>query len=301
MNKEINLAQNIANLRKKNNVSQGQLAKAINVTPQAISKWENGVCQPDTLTLPFLADYFNVSIDYLFYGYEETYDEIYEKVSNRVTEKTEKTDEGFEEAVKISSAAQHGVMRGLERHMRFKKKGMSPCKITGAPIHLLSEHGLSVCSPKGFSAIVTTGFINSINGINMKGARRIFEALADEDCLRVTTEILNFQGISLFELREKTQFDEERLAMAIEKGKKAGFIKSQTTVHPILEAELVIQRHHYNCLILILATIKMIEISLRGATRFMCPRGFSMTFDSGEAEASATVEQQSDELQQSGE
>lgn len=300
MNKEINLAQNIANLRKKNNISQGQLAKAINVTPQAISKWENGICQPDTLTLPLLADYFNVSIDYLFYGCEETYDEIYEKVSNRVTEKTEKTDEGFEEAVKISSAAQHGVMRGLERHKRFKKKGVS-CKITGAPIHLLSDHGLSVCSPKGFSAVVTTGFINSINGINMKGARRIFEALADEDCLRVTTEILNFQGISLFELREKTQFDEERLAMAIEKGKKAGFIKSLTTVHPILEAELVIQRHHYNCLILILATIKMIEISLRGATRFMWPCGFSMSFDSGEAEASATVEQQSDELQQSGE
>lgn len=301
MNKEINLAQNIANLRKKNNVSQGQLAKAINVTPQAISKWENGICQPDTLTLPLLADYFNVSIDYLFYGCEITSDDIYEQITNRVASKPGGTEEPFEEAVKISSVAQHGILHGMERYFTRRRRGTYPCQITGDPLHLLNTHGLSICSPKGFSAVVTTGFINSVNGITMKRAKRIFEALANEDCLRVTTEILNFQGISLLELKEKTQFDEERLTNAIEKGKNAGFILKQKTTHPILGAEFLIQRHQYNCLCLILSTIKMIEISLQGATRLMYFPEHSMTFDCDETEVSDTVEQQSVEPQQSGE
>ena len=301
MNKEINIAQNIAALRKKHHITQEQLAAAVNVSSQAVSKWENSVCQPDTLTIPLIADFFNVSIDYLFYGYEDANDDIYEQITNRVASKPGGTEEPFEEAVKISSVAQHGILHGMERYFMHRRRGRCPCQITGDPLHLLNTHGLSICSPKGFSAVVTTGFINSVNGITMKRAKRIFEALANEDCLRVTTEIINFQGISLLELKEKTQFDEERLTNAIEKGKNAGFILKQKTTHPILGAEFLIQRHHYNCLCLILSTIKMIEISLQGATRLMYFPEHSMTFDSGETETSDTVEQQSDELQQSGE
>ena len=55
----------IASLRKKNELSQERLATLLNITPQAISKWENGHSLPDTALLPVLAQIFNCTIDEL--------------------------------------------------------------------------------------------------------------------------------------------------------------------------------------------------------------------------------------------
>ena len=66
--KEMNISQNIAELRKKKGITQEQLAQALNISPQAVSKWETNTSQPDIQTLPLVADFFGVSVDYLFYG-----------------------------------------------------------------------------------------------------------------------------------------------------------------------------------------------------------------------------------------
>ncbi|MBP3618372.1 MAG: helix-turn-helix domain-containing protein [Lachnospiraceae bacterium] len=52
-------------LRKNRGVTQEQLANHLGVSPQAVSKWENG-SYPDGDLLPQIADYFEVSIDYLY-------------------------------------------------------------------------------------------------------------------------------------------------------------------------------------------------------------------------------------------
>ena len=57
---------NIRLLRKTKNVTQEELANALHITYQAISKWENGSSQPDIALLPAIANYFGVSIDELF-------------------------------------------------------------------------------------------------------------------------------------------------------------------------------------------------------------------------------------------
>lgn len=59
----------IKQLRQKNNVTQEQLANALYVSPQAISRWESEICYPDIEFLPSLADYFNISVDELI-GYK---------------------------------------------------------------------------------------------------------------------------------------------------------------------------------------------------------------------------------------
>ena len=59
----------LAKLRKEKGVTQEQIADYLGVSPQAISKWENG-SYPNGDLLPRLADYFGVSIDYL-YGREK--------------------------------------------------------------------------------------------------------------------------------------------------------------------------------------------------------------------------------------
>lgn len=55
----------IAKLRKEKNITQDELAKNLDVSAQAVSKWENGGA-PDIELLPRIADYFGVSIDVLF-------------------------------------------------------------------------------------------------------------------------------------------------------------------------------------------------------------------------------------------
>ncbi|MGN0506357.1 MAG: helix-turn-helix domain-containing protein [Lachnospiraceae bacterium] len=52
-------------LRKARGIKQEQLADYLGVSAQAVSKWENG-SYPDGDLLPRIADYFDVSIDYLY-------------------------------------------------------------------------------------------------------------------------------------------------------------------------------------------------------------------------------------------
>lgn len=52
-------------LRKKKGVSQIALALAINTSQNTISRYETGEREADYATLIAIADYFNVSIDYL--------------------------------------------------------------------------------------------------------------------------------------------------------------------------------------------------------------------------------------------
>ncbi len=60
------LGNKIAQLRKAHNITQEALAQKLDVTNQAVSKWESDQCCPDILLLPRLADIFGVSIDALF-------------------------------------------------------------------------------------------------------------------------------------------------------------------------------------------------------------------------------------------
>lgn len=55
----------LKSLRKKNQLTQGQLAERLMVTRQAVSRWENGETQPNTETLKLLSREFDVSINTL--------------------------------------------------------------------------------------------------------------------------------------------------------------------------------------------------------------------------------------------
>ena len=55
----------LKNLREKNNLTQEQLAERVQVTRQAISRWETGETQPNTDTLKLLSRVFDVSINTL--------------------------------------------------------------------------------------------------------------------------------------------------------------------------------------------------------------------------------------------
>ena len=48
----------LKNLREKNNLTQEQLAERVQVTRQAVSRWETGETQPNTDTLKLLSRVF---------------------------------------------------------------------------------------------------------------------------------------------------------------------------------------------------------------------------------------------------
>lgn len=58
-------ATRIKQLRIDNNLTQRDIADKIGITPTGISYWESGNAIPNFETLKKLADFFNVSIDYL--------------------------------------------------------------------------------------------------------------------------------------------------------------------------------------------------------------------------------------------
>ncbi|MBO5060137.1 MAG: helix-turn-helix transcriptional regulator [Clostridia bacterium] len=52
-------------LRKKRHLSQTRLAMELNISQNTVSRYETGSHEPDIKALIRIADYFNVSIDYL--------------------------------------------------------------------------------------------------------------------------------------------------------------------------------------------------------------------------------------------
>ena len=60
------IGERIAYYRKMNTMTQEELGRKLNVSTQAVSKWEQKISSPDIMLLPELASIFNISIDELF-------------------------------------------------------------------------------------------------------------------------------------------------------------------------------------------------------------------------------------------
>ena len=64
----MNLSNNLITLRKKENISQEELAEKLDVSRQAVSKWESGNGYPETEKLLKLCEIFNCSVDTILKG-----------------------------------------------------------------------------------------------------------------------------------------------------------------------------------------------------------------------------------------
>ena len=62
----VKIGEKIKELRKRDDITQEHLAEVLGVTNQAVSKWESGNSYPDIEYISPIANFFNVTIDYLF-------------------------------------------------------------------------------------------------------------------------------------------------------------------------------------------------------------------------------------------
>lgn len=135
----LKLNDQISFLRKQKGITQEELAQALGVTNQSVSKWESGSCCPDIGLLPEIALFFGVSIDELL-GYKpaNTFGDVYLKIRS-LFEPTSKI-ESFSLAYKLASLLHEGACtRGYKEYVpwdtgknrcdtdEFCKWGFSAC------------------------------------------------------------------------------------------------------------------------------------------------------------------------------
>lgn len=88
----MNIGKKIKELRIKNNITQERLAEEMNVSPQAVCKWESGKTMPDIALLPELSVFFGVTIDELF---ELTDSAHFERINNMLHKRLSLDDDEF--------------------------------------------------------------------------------------------------------------------------------------------------------------------------------------------------------------
>ena len=65
---QIKIGKFISLKRKEKGITQSELSEKLYVTDRAVSKWENGICMPDSGTIPELCSILDITINDLFSG-----------------------------------------------------------------------------------------------------------------------------------------------------------------------------------------------------------------------------------------
>ncbi len=260
--REINIAKNITALRRERQVTQEQMAVSIGVTAQAVSKWEKGICLPDAMTLPLIADYFNVSIDYLYFGGDYAYDDLYGQNFKKVASYAHYSKDSFDTAMKIVSSAHFGIAGG--------NLGSYDSKYD-EPSHIGNENGFSLLSGKGFGAMVMREFFDTVDDKAIEFSSKFVKILSEDNCILTVAAVISMSGISFGELTEKTGLDSDAQRLAVEALVAAGVLEEKESKHRMLGMTYTVKAIYHTCLCLLLATLSMQWMSFR---RISCCMGY---------------------------
>ncbi len=80
---QLNLGEKIRELRHRDSRTQEDLANALGITSQAVSRWESGGSYPDMEMIPSIANFFGITIDELF-GYQSDRDQKIDAILAKV-------------------------------------------------------------------------------------------------------------------------------------------------------------------------------------------------------------------------
>ena len=98
----------IAEQRKKNGLTQMQLAEKLNITDRAVSKWETGKSLPDSSIMLELCQILNISVNDLLSGEVVTMDNYNKELENNLLEMVKQKQEADKRLLRMETLA--GVM-----------------------------------------------------------------------------------------------------------------------------------------------------------------------------------------------
>lgn len=119
----------ITQLRKAANMTQGQLGELLNVSPQAISKWEHNLSEPDLTTIKKISTIFNISLD-----------DFLNIESNIVGEYQDSID-----ADKVAATVSESVTNAVSETIQNQPKTLGYCVSCGT---IVTKENLGIATPK---------------------------------------------------------------------------------------------------------------------------------------------------------
>lgn len=90
---QIKIGKFIAECRKKQELTQKQLAERLNITDRAVSKWENGRAMPDSSIMLSLCDILKISVNDLLCGEVVSMDKYNKELEKRLLETIKQKEE----------------------------------------------------------------------------------------------------------------------------------------------------------------------------------------------------------------
>lgn len=224
----IKLNEQIAFLRKEKGITQEELAVALGVTNQAVSKWESAQCCPDINLLPDLASYFKVSVDELlgYKGSDTSRDLVLEMRSA-----IESLPDGEDYRLTLKLAYMlHAII--FSKYMTAPGAGNPGWNSDDAIQHAgEAEWGLScICIPEMTAymrreSVFFSGNRNlQLDNSNIRMISRLLKIFSETDNLRVMTAIYELTvaseelHVSISEISAKSKLPEEKVMDSIENG-----------------------------------------------------------------------------------
>ena len=143
----MSIGERITGLRKKKDLSQGQLAALMGVTRQAISKWENDQTSPDTLNLIKLAETLESDVAYLATGQPPVEPQVPEPVVMTVVKEVIKEVEKpveVEVEIPVIKKVEVEKLVEVERIVEVEKptiRRRSRIRYRNNPLHMLALGG----------------------------------------------------------------------------------------------------------------------------------------------------------------
>lgn len=227
MNK-VKLNEQIAFLRKEKGITQEELAVALGVTNQAVSKWESAQCCPDISLLPDLASYFNVSVDELLghRGADTSKDLVLEM---RSAIESLPDGEDYRLTLKLAYVL-HAII--FSKYMTAPDSGNPGWNPDDAIQHAgESEWGLScVCIPEMTAymrkeCVFFSGNRNlQLNNTNIRMISRLLKVFSDSNHLKVMAAIYELTvaseklHVGISQISAKSNLTEEKVTDCIENG-----------------------------------------------------------------------------------
>ncbi|MBQ8372248.1 MAG: helix-turn-helix transcriptional regulator [Clostridia bacterium] len=206
------LNENLANLRRKNKLTQEELGERLGVSAQSISKWENNISMPDICLLPLIAETLGVSIDELFgFGNGRTpiaADDFPEKVHAQLLE---------------NIASWFGESDAANKFKEYTDK-----RFENAACAIFTRDG-AVFENKSIGIVFPKAPEEAIKLLGDSDAREFLSLLQDPVILRVIEHLaLARQFATVASISAKCTLPEDAVHDALERIKRYQLVRNQT-------------------------------------------------------------------------